>query len=190
MEEKKKSQKWFDSDCRIRQNEVRKLGKRKHSLPHNILLREKYHEKLKNFKKTCKSKKYFLLQENPKEIDSVLDDSKSFWEKWKTIGEKYNREQDLIIPGKRLYDYFSNLHNETLNKDITETINEIPTKEDLNKAFSKKEFKQIIQNLKTNKSEGFDCISSEMIKNSPEIMRNTIHKFINLCLDKCLVLKT
>ena len=29
-----------------------------------------------------------------------------------------------------------------------------------------------------------------VIKNSPEIMLNIIHKFINLCLDKCLVPKT
>ena len=189
---RKKSKKWFDSDCKILQNEVRKFGKRKHSLPHNIILREKYHEKLKEFKKICKSKKYFLLQKNLNEIDSVLGDSKSFWEKWKKIGENYNKEQNNNIPGKRLYNYFSNLHNETISDDITdtETINEIPTKEDFNKTFSKKEFKTIIQNLKTNKSEGYDCISNEMIKHSPDIMLNTIHRFINLCLDKCIVPKS
>ena len=88
---RKKSKRWFDSDCKILQSEVRKFGKQKLSLPHNNLLREKYHEKLKEFKKTCKSKRYFQLQENLKEIDSALGDSKSFWEKWKTIGLVENK---------------------------------------------------------------------------------------------------
>ena len=188
---RKKSKKWFDSDCKMLQGEVRKFGRNKLSSPHDSLLREKYHNKLKEFKKTCKLKKYSLLQENL-EIDSALGDSKSFWEKWKKIGENDTKEQDINIPGQKLYNYFSNLHNETNEDEIIdlENSNKIPTEEDLNKPFSKKEFKKVLQCLKTNKSEGYDCISSEMIKNSPDIMLNIIHKFINLCLEKRLVPKS
>ena len=74
-------------DCKNLQREVRKIGKGKLLSPSDNLLREKYHEKLKEYKKTCKSKKYFFLQDNLWEIESVMDDSKSFWEKWKTFGE-------------------------------------------------------------------------------------------------------
>ena len=171
---------------------MRKFGRKKILLPHDNLLREKYHEKLKEFKKTCKSKKYFLLQDNLREIESALDDSKSFWEKWKSFGETDTKEQSIKIPGKKLYNHFSNLHNETNKDDITESIpsNRIPTKEDLNKPFRRKEFKKIIQGLKTKKSEGYDCISSEMIKNSPDNMLNVIHRFMNLCLEKSLVPKS
>ena len=134
-------------------------------------------------------RKYHLLQDNLKEIESALHDLASFWGKWKNIGENDTKQPNLKIPGEKLYSHFSNLHNESNKADITESVpsSKLPTKEDLNKPFTKKDFKKIIQNLKTNKSEGYDCISSEMIKDSPEIMLNVIHKFINLCLEKSLV---
>ena len=152
-------------------------------------MREKYHKKLKEFKKTCKSKKYFFLQQNLQEIESVIDDSKSFWEKWKTFGENESKDIKMKISGKKLYDHFLNLHQEIDSKNVeqSEIPNNFPTNENLNKAFSKKEFKKVVQNLKCNKSEGYDCISSEMIKNSPENLLNAIYRFLNLCLEKSIV---
>ena len=160
--------------------------------PFNNLLREKYHDKLKEYKRTCKSKKYFFIQNNLREIESDINDSKSFWEKWKTFGENDSKGSEMKIPGKQLYDHFSNLHKETNTDNIeySEMSNNIPTKEEVSKPFSKKEFRNIVQNLKTNKSEGYDCISSEMIKNSPDVILNIIHRFMNLCLEKSLVPKS
>ena len=54
---------------------------------------------------------------------------------WKTVGENDNREP-------------------VINITDTETSNEIPTKEDLNKPFSKKEFAKAVRNLNTTKSKG------------------------------------
>lgn len=117
-----------------------------------------------------------------------MNDSKSFWEKWKTFGENDSKESGINIPGGKLYDYFSNLHKETnTNVEDFEVSNRIPTKEDLNKPFSKNEFKNVIQSLKTNKSEGYDCISNEMIKNSPDVVLNIIHRVMNICLEKSLI---
>ena len=48
--------------------------------------------------------------------------------------------------------------------------------------FSNKEFKSVIANLKNKKAEGYDTISSEMVKNSPEwtcYMITLIYVFIN-----------
>ena len=100
--------------------------------------------------------------------------------------------QDINIPGQKLYEYFSNLHNDSNNDEITEfeTTSNISAKEDLNKPFSQKEFNKVVRSLKTNKSEGYDRISNEMIKHSPETMFKTIHRFLNLCLEKCLVPKS
>ena len=55
-------------------------------------------------------------------------------------------------------------------------INKVPRPAALNKPFTEKEFKKIIQNLKTNTSEGYDCISSEMIKDSPTKYYPQIHE--------------
>ena len=41
-----------------------------------------------------------------------------------------------------------------------------------------------------NKSEGYDCISSEMIKKIPDNVLDIIHRFMNLCLEKTLVPKS
>ena len=162
-------------DCKNLKAEIRMLGKEKHRLPHESLIRSKYHEKLKTFKKTCKSKIYFFLQDNLRNIESSLGDSKSFWEKWKRFDENDTPKENMKISGGNLYNYFSNLHKETSNAN-EEVVDPKPslcnsTKEEkLNKPFTKKEFKKIIENLLNNKSEGLDGIRNEMIKNCPEIV--------------------
>ena len=65
--------------------------------------------------------------------------------------------------------------------------NKTVCKEKLNRTFSKKEFKSVIENLKVKKSEGYDCVSNEMIKHSPDIVFNLIYRFTNLCLEKSLI---
>ena len=40
---------------------TRRIGREKNEEPRNIFLREKYNEKLKQYKKTCKSKRFFIL---------------------------------------------------------------------------------------------------------------------------------
>ena len=190
---RKKVKKWFDEECKNLKSEVRGVGKEKHLSPHDNLLRAKYHEKLKEYKKTCKSKKYFFLQDSLHDIESSLSDSKSFWEKWKNFGENDTVKQDMKIPGEQLYNYFSKLHKETSNDDIenSELLPEnIKNEENLNKPFSKKELKDAIENLKNNKSAGYDGVTNEMVKNCPEIVFNLIYRFLNLCLKKALVPNT
>ena len=68
---KKKSKKWFDIECGDIQKEIRKLGRESHVIPNNNLLPEKYHLKLKEFKKTCKSKKYFFFRDSLNEIEET-----------------------------------------------------------------------------------------------------------------------
>ena len=101
------------TECGDIQKEVRKLGRESHVIPNSNLLREKYHLKLKEFKKTCRSKKYFFFRDSLNEIESALRDSKLFWEKWRKFGEYEKTEKEIKIPGEELYSCFSNLHNET-----------------------------------------------------------------------------
>ena len=149
---KKKSKKWFDTECGDIQKEVRKLGRESHVIPNINLLREKYHLKLKEFKKTCKSKKYFFFRDSLNEIESALSDSKLFWEKWRKFGEYEKTEKEIKIRGEELCSYFSNPHNETSQDNAIrlEPLHiEFLNKENVNKPFSKKEFKNVIEALKT-----------------------------------------
>ena len=53
----------------------------------------------------------------------------------------------------------------------------------LNKPFNLEETKQGIKRLKTKKAPGIDCISSEMIKCSYNVLQNKITKLFNLILN-------
>ena len=55
-----RSKKWFDKDCMHLKKDVRKLGRQKSQEPTNLVLREKYCIKLKQFKNNCKNKRYHL----------------------------------------------------------------------------------------------------------------------------------
>ena len=128
-------------------------------------------------------KKIFFLQESINEIESVLGDSKAFWEKCKNFGETSSRYDGVKIQGDKLYNYFSNLHGETSIDEVPKlepVRNKIIDTEKLNKPFSKIEYKNVIENLKGNKAEGYDCISNEMIKRSPNIISNLIYRFMNV----------
>ena len=52
------------------------------------------------------------------------------------------------------------------------------------------ELKRIIKNLKNGKTQGFDRISNEMIKSTPQCLLDIILKYINLCLDKSMISKS
>ena len=56
-----------------------------------------------------------------------------------------------------------------------------------NEPFTKKEFMNVISNLKHNKAIGYDSISNEMVKNLLETVLDLLLKFINLCLRQSLI---
>ena len=56
----------------------------------------------------------------------------------------------------------------------------------LNSPFTITELTEEISNMKTNKSEGYDRISNEMIKHSPINVLEILLNFLNLCLEKFL----
>ena len=123
------------------------------------------------------------MQEDLLNIESAIEDPTTFWEKLKHFNNSENMTQETKIPGLKLFQHFSNLHLNNNEVMVPENpkIN-IATNEGLNKPFSKKEFNNTIDSLKINKSAGHDSITNEMIKASPEIMLNTLHRFMNLCL--------
>ena len=71
----KNYQKWFDKDCHNLKQEVRNLGRDKGKDPQNSFLREKFHEKLKEYKRTCGFKKYNFWQNNFNILENSCKDS-------------------------------------------------------------------------------------------------------------------
>ena len=182
-----KSKKWFDQECRAKKQEVHKVGKQKHENPHENLLRIKYHEKLKEFKKRCRSKRFIFWQDKFQEIEASLNDSKDFWKKWKNASEIDISQRDTQITGNQWFSHFSNLHSEKSADKLGNINTKTKMGHELNEPFTKKEFMTVIKNLKNDKAAGFDSILNEMLKNSPPVVLNLIHRFINLCLLKSLV---
>ena len=119
-----------------------------------------------------------------------MNDSKQFWDKWKNFGDIETNKSSIEIPGNKLFEHYSKLHSKHAeDKEIEpeSTHLKILDNEKLNKPFSKKEFKTIIDDLKRNKSEGYDGISNDMIKDAPKTILEIINKFMNLCLEKSII---
>ena len=188
---RKKSKKWFDEECEAMKREVRKAGKEKFLNPNVNLLKTKYHEKLKEYKRKCKSKRYNFWQSNFNDIENSLGDSKTFWRKWKNASEHYSNTKVPDITGQQWYDHFSKLHTETREgNDLNfrrEGVDKVYQDLGINEPFTEKEFTSVIKNLKNCKAAGFDGLPNEILKNSPKVIHLLLLKFINLCLTKCLI---
>ena len=83
----RKSKIWFDNRCQHLKKETRKLGREKKKDYTNSFLREKFKEKLKEYKRTCQSKRHLFWQNKFAELEKSLNDPKQFWETWKNSSE-------------------------------------------------------------------------------------------------------
>lgn len=192
---KKKTKKWFDAECQNLKLEVRRVGREKHSRPNFNLLTTKYHEKLKEYKIKCKSKRNLFWRNTIGEIEESLGDPNKFWKKWKNASEFPTSTTQSNIHGNEWYSFFKGLHTETRENDAPQLDKATELEKNLesvenDQPFSRKEFESVLKKLKNEKAEGSDAISNEMIKNSPKIIIDLIFKFVNLCLSKSLIPKT
>ena len=110
---KKNGKKWFDTECNDLKKSVRNLGREKYIKTGDSLLKVKYHEKLNEYKKKCKFKKYKFWENTSTEINNSLDDPINFWKKWKKLDECHTPVTQHNVTGEKWHDYFKNLHTET-----------------------------------------------------------------------------
>ena len=95
------------------------------------------------------------------------------------------------VSGDKWYHHFSNLHTDrTVGDDVGTNQNPVIYDEILNKPFTKDEFLKTLKTLKCGKASGFDNISNEMLKNSPNNLLDLLFQYINLCLNKSLIANT
>ena len=188
---KKCYKKWFDSDCNKLKHEVRKSGRYKHAKPLDTLVRQKYHEKLREYKSCSRYKRKLFRQKNLNQVENSLNDSKKCWDSWKKCSETYAQRSEPDVDGETWFNHFSNLHAET--RDINNNVNrnEFNTLcEVLNDPFTIKEIENCIISLGNAKAVGYDRVSNEMIKNAPGGIRKLLLDYINLWLEKSLSAKS
>ena len=130
-----KTKKWFDKQCYQLKLEIRKLGRDKNNIPWDTLIREKYHDKLKQYKQCCHKKRNQFWHNNFKKMEESLGNSKQFWDTWKNCSESYSEEPNSSISGDLWVKHFSLLHTEKRNLEVTEN-NNLGTDEDLNTPFT------------------------------------------------------
>ena len=180
------SKKWFDRECNTQKRETRKIGREKNKNPSNLFLREKYNEKLKQYKRTCTSKRFLYWNNKFDEIENALYDSKLFWNTWKNSPESHVLDEDTGITGERWFNHFSNLHSQTFENVLPLIAHKEPD-HFLNQPITKQELIQTIKNLSGGKATGYDNICNEMVKNAPDQVLNLLLDFINLCLEKAII---
>ena len=116
-------------------------------------------------------------------IGRNLHDPSQFWNIRKNCSETNQSNLSNGIGGGQWYNYFSGMHSEKSNESchlFPETM-ETPD-EWLNKPFTKSELLKIIKAQKSGKAVGFDNVSNEMVKSSPDPLLTLILAYIKKSL--------
>ena len=176
---KRKTKKWFDSDCVAQRKTTRRLAITKQQRPGDLGIRMDYNNNPREYKNICRQKKYQFEQRQIEKLKTLTEDPSAFWKSFKNLGDT-NRTSDIPenADGKRWESYFRNLFkNSTKDEfDISSTPhNDGP----LNKPFSLEEMDEVIDNLKNGKAADYDCLMNEFLKAAPEKIRKLLLRLIN-----------
>ena len=87
------TKKWFDKECRLKRNALRKLANEKHRDPTNPDIRELYHSTQKQYQSLIKSKRNKYQAEKCKELEETNTDSSSFWNTLKSMPDTLEPKQ-------------------------------------------------------------------------------------------------
>ena len=134
-------------------------------------MKTKFHQLSKVYKSLCKKLKRRHDQQLIKKLETLpITDPNNFWNLLKQLktGGKFVSNKEDLAPLDEVQDYYKKLLQKqtvcnSFNNEKIKLRNKLNL-DQLNKPFDLEEIKQGIIKLKTEKSPGIDCISSEMIK--------------------------
>ena len=188
------NKKCFDKECRFRQHELRKLANQKHRNPTNLTIREQYHNALKIYKETLKTKRNRFQNDKLNELEKAAKENPDSF--WKTL---QNSSDDVINDttnkttpkGEDLLNHFSKLHDShKLSKEHEEIIENLRNREKfrhqnntLDAEVSESELMKVVKKMKTKKAAYSDKIKNEMIKASIDILMPGFIKLFNIIIN-------
>ena len=186
---KASNKKWFDSECRLKRHEVRKLSNQKHRDPLNSEIREKFHQTLNEYKNLDLKKKNFQ-KEKTKELDEISSnpDKSLFWSCLKSIDDTIPQKNPPSIPEDKWLEHFQYLHSDepkpsTHKEKIHNELQQLEKEKDqlnsLDQVITQQEIRQAVKKLKNKKSPFSDRIRNEMIKASLETLMPLYIKLFN-----------
>ena len=180
---KKKTKIWFDKELQDIKSNLNKLSNLRNKFPHNEQIRTDHNDALRDFRKTCKSKKSMFLNKTFDGLNTALHDTENFWKEFRQFSDK--RLPNTTITDKISADewkkYFETLHTENRDQKIPHIVESTPNVE-LNKPISLEELKHVIKKMKNKKAEGVDKIANEMIKHFPDKILCLILEIFNAFL--------
>ena len=194
------NKKWFDFECMKARRSLRQLSNQKHRDPCNSFLRKSYHEKLTEFKKLLKTKKFNFQSEKLLELEKCQQNV-SFWKILKSADEEYTDSRIPPVTKKQWLDHFNKLHSKPQNKPEHNVIEQklsnmersnVNAGHELDEPITEKEIKSFSKKLKNKKAAFSDKVNNEMIKTSINFLYPAYQKLFNLVLQSgvTLLLKT
>ena len=117
------TKKWFDKECRLKRNALRKLANEKHRDPTNPDIRELYHSTQKQYQSLIKSKRNKYQAEKCKELEEADTDSSSFWNTLKSMPDTLEPKQIPPISQDKWLEHFKKLHDVPAKNSSTEQQN-------------------------------------------------------------------
>ena len=168
---------WFDINC--------ESARRDFNQARNTFNRTKDDETRRNFTRTRtrynkikkKAKQCFKIKEGLRISNLAKRDSRAFWKNIRKTFKKKTDEADSLTV-EDLYKHFKTVlgdsdgntdhtNDNNTNIDFTDRTN---TDDDLDSNFTEMELRQAVFSQKDNKSPGLDCISSEILKTSYDVI--------------------
>ena len=188
------NKKWFDWECRLKRDELRKLANNKHRDPLNPILRENfYHVILMQYKSLLKSKKNDYCNSKLHSLEEAVknSDATNFWKCQKLMDDTVNVEDTPLLSEENWLLHFESLHsNDRLNPIQQKICNELQEEEDRKKQFrlldyliTENEIRKAAKKLKNSTSSYSDKIKIEMIKASINDLMPVYYKLFNAVLN-------
>ena len=179
--------KWFTKDLSLMRNEVKTLGRKLRSSPHNNEVRKVYYTYVRNYNRERKRCSRTYRQEMINKLDMLRDNNPQ--EYWKLLSQIKGTVQadDCCIPLDEWFEYFKVL-NKT-DKPCTGNRNKVLTElhrmeqhsvfNDMDFSISEKEISMCIKRLKNKKAVGYDLISNEMLRYSQHALLPALSLLFN-----------
>lgn len=182
---KKYKKKWFDGNCLFLKRELNNISKKLQKFPDDYHLKSTYHRFRKEYKKMLKDTKHNYFKSIVNTLDTLQEkDPKMFWKTLDNLRQDVKNQENPISISAWV-EYLKQLYTDNVNDSSFTLLNleeDSINNKDLDFAFTCKEVKDGIKNLKRNKQPGIDFIHNEFLIFGKDILLLPIVNLFNRIL--------